>query len=821
MKSFISFTAILFLFMVVLQFNASGSQLILKGQIINEDKGVPFAAVFIQGTNYGVSTDKEGNFNLVVEGSENIVLGVKGLGYKTTYHDLSAEAIGERIIIEIEQDYLLLDQVLVSGSRIGLLRYLPGTASVINTKELNTTIPLSGNEVLRNIPGIHVVEEEGAGLRANIGIRGLDPDKSRNVLILEDGIPVALAPYGEPEMYFTPSIDRMSGVEILKGNGTILFGPQTIGGVINFLTTDPPKTGEGSLDIRAGEKGFFNTQFSYGNTIENFGFTVDFQRKQAENFGPTAFTFHDFNTKLQSRLSPVSILSFKLGIYDESSNSTYVGLTQPMFGSGEMDDLRIAPDDKLHIRRYAASVIHKYNPVDRLQLNTTVFAYSTVRNWNRQDFTYNANASNIVGSPLGFEEESNGAIYLRNSTGHRNRQFEVMGAEPRMSVHYDIGTITMKTDAGVRYLYEKAFEQRVVGSVAGYQSGNLREDEVRTGHAVSAFIQNNFLLNDNLSFTAGLRNENLWYDREIMRLSYTDTLIHANSEVFALIPGAGVNYNFTDNLGVFAGVHRGFAPPRTKDAISSQGEDLQLDAEKSWNSEMGARLNFGTMEWEYTVFMMNFSNQVIPVSESSGGLGTGYINGGETQHRGMELSMLLPFDDYLPQNWGAQISFAGTWVNSVFSSDRYVLSRTAREEGLENVYVNVIGNHTPYAPELTMATSFILENSAGWGIRLSANYTGSQYSDALNTDDVYEWIEKNKADDSYNYIQATANGRIGKLDPYMVANFSAWYEHSGTGLGISVSVKNLFNERYIVTRRPQGIRVGMPRFISAGVSYGF
>lgn len=814
-------TVILLLFILLLPSGLSASQLIIKGQVIHNNKGVPFVAVYAEGTTKGVSTDMEGNFSLIVPETENFRLGVKGLGYKTTYQDYDSETSDDFILIEIEQDYLLLDQVLVSGSRIGLLRYLPGTASVISAAELNTTIPLSGNEVLRNIPGIHVVEEEGAGLRTNIGIRGLDPDKSRNVLILEDGIPVALAPYGEPEMYFTPSIDRMSGVEILKGNGTILFGPQTIGGVINFLTTDPPKTGEGRLEARAGEKGFFNTQFSYGNTIENFGFTVDFQRKQAENFGPTAFTFHDFNTKLQSRLSPVSILSFKLGIYDESSNSTYVGLTQPMFGSGTMDDLRIAPDDDLHIRRYAASFIHKYNPMDRLQLNTTVFAYSTVRNWNRQDFTYNAGASNIVGSPLGFEEERDGAIYLRNSTGHRNRQFEVVGAEPRMSVHYDIGAITMKTDAGVRYLYEKAFEQRVVGSVAGYQSGNLREDEVRTGHAVSAFVQNNFLLNDNLSFTAGLRNENVWYDREIIRMNYTDTLIHANSEVFALIPGAGVNYNFTDNLGVFAGVHRGFAPPRTKDAISSQGEDLQLDAEKSWNSEMGARLNFGTMEWEYTVFMMNFANQVIPVSESSGGMGTGYINGGETQHRGMELSMLLPFDEYLPQNWGAQISFAGTWVNSVFSSDRYVLSRVALEEGLENVYVNVKGNHTPYAPELTMATSFILENAAGWGIRLSANYTGGQYTDALNTNDVYEWIDISQADNSYNYVQATANGRIGKLDPYMVANLSGWYEHSGTGLGFSISVKNLFNERYIVTRRPQGIRVGMPRFISAGVSYGF
>lgn len=63
---------------------------------------------------------------------------------------------------------------------------------------------------------MHLVDEEGAGLRMNLSIRGTDPDRSRSVLVLEDGIPVALAPYGEPELYYTPSMDRMSGVEVVK-----------------------------------------------------------------------------------------------------------------------------------------------------------------------------------------------------------------------------------------------------------------------------------------------------------------------------------------------------------------------------------------------------------------------------------------------------------------------------------------------------------------------------------------------------------------------------------------------------------------------------
>ncbi len=799
--------------------SASEHNSTINGRVENNGQGVPHVAVYIKGSQHGVSTDATGNFTISCTDCKNLVIGVKGLGYKTSYHEIKTANIAEGLVLSIEQDYLMLEQVLVSGSRIGILRYLPGSASIISQADLRASVPLSGNEVLRNITGVHVVEEEGAGLRANIGIRGLDPDKSRNVLILEDGIPVALAPYGEPEMYYTPSIDRMSGIEVLKGNGTILFGPQTIGGVINFLTADPPAEARGMAALQAGNKGFYNARFNYGNTVGNFGFNVDLHRKQAENFGPTAFTYHDFSTKLQTHISPLSVISLKLSIYDEKSNSTYIGLTQSMFNAGNLDDLRIAPDDNLHIRRYALSAIHKYSPASGLQFNTTAFAYTTARNWNRQDFTYTASATNLTGVVHGFSNETEGAIYLINSTGQRNRQFEVAGFEPRLAWTYKLFGMDVKTDAGVRYLYEKAFEQRVVGTLAGTRSGNLREDEIRLGHTTSAFFQNKFVVGEKFTVTAGVRNENIWYTRETMRLNFKDTLITAGSEVFAIIPGAGINYNLTSNVGFFAGLHRGFAPPRTKDAITITGENLELDAEKSWNSELGARVKLAGMELEYTLFRMDFSNQVIPVSESSGGAGTGFINGGETLHQGMELSLLMPFDLFLPKKWNAQMSVAGTWVNSVFASDRYVLAKTSRVSSVPNVYENVKGNKTPYAPELTLTAALTVEHETGWGMRLWGNYIGSQFTDALNTVDVYQWIELAAADANYRYAQATANGRIGKLDPYTVINLSAWYEHKATGLGFNVSVKNLLDERYIATRRPQGIRAGMPRFISAGINY--
>ncbi|MEX0981959.1 MAG: TonB-dependent receptor [Bacteroidales bacterium] len=793
----------------------------IAGKVVHNEEGVPFLSVYMQGTSNGTITNENGAFTLQGLPGEEVLLCIDGLGYKTIYHPLTPGSNQEELLFQIEEDELLLEEVVVTGSRVGLLRYLPGSANIVQQRELAIAAPVSANEILRNIPGVHVVDEEGAGLRVNIGIRGLDPDRSRNVLVLEDGIPVALAPYGEPEMYYSPNIERMAGMEVLKGNGSILFGPQTIGGVVNYITDDPGKEPAGKVAFRAGDFGYNSTYLKYGNTINNLGFAINYNRKAAREFGPTTFLLHDLNTKLVMDLSPKSKLSMKLGVYDENSNSTYVGITQAMYDAGGYDYLTIAPDDNLHIRRYAVSASHAYQVKDGLKLNTTLFAYTTSRDWNRQDFTYDPGASRLTDIVHGTEYANEGAIFMRDGTGQRNRQFEVAGIEPRLSYRYELLNMTSKLDAGVRFLYERAYEQRVNGTRAGVASGDLRNDETRTGNAFSSFIQHKTLLTEQLTITAGLRSEIIRYERDIFRLNHVDTLIGNSTRDFALIPGAGINYNISDNIGLFTGLHRGYAPPRTKDAISNNGIDLELEAENSWNYELGMRTELFGAKMELTAFYMNFSNQVIPVSESSGGAGAGLINGGATTHKGVEMSVLMPLNGPAPGKWNNSFMVAGTYVDSRFSSDRYILEKTGTNEEISPVYVSVKGNKTPYAPELTLSSALVIDYAGTVGLRLSGNYTGAQFTDALNTEDVRDYIAQDAADSDYNYKQATLNGRIGIIRAHFVADASAWYRLGSSGLEFTLAVKNLTDERYIASRRPQGLRVGMPRFISGGISYNF
>ena len=144
-----------------------------------------------------------------------------------------------------------LAEVIVVGDRSRRLT-VPGAADSLERADLEGAHVLSVNEALRKVPGIYARDEEGLGLRPNIGVRGLNPTRSSKILLLEDGLPLAYGPYGDNATYYHPPVDRFERIEVLKGSGQVLFGPHTVGGVINYITPAPPAELSGRLDL-AGE----------------------------------------------------------------------------------------------------------------------------------------------------------------------------------------------------------------------------------------------------------------------------------------------------------------------------------------------------------------------------------------------------------------------------------------------------------------------------------------------------------------------------------------------------------------------------------------
>ena len=678
-----------------------------------------------------------------------------------------------------------------------IIANVPGSTASLSKTDLKLIAPLSANEMFRKFAGVHVVDEEGVGMRINIGIRGLDPDRSRGVLVLEDGIPVSLNPYGEPELYYSPVIDRMSGLEVMKGSGQIIYGPQTIGGVVNYLTSGMPDKNELKVKISAGSGALANLLINHSAKINNnVGINTSLMRKRADQLGYVSFGITDFNTKLFLKLNKKADLIYKLGIYDEVSNSTYIGLTQTMFNQGNQDFTLMSPADLLKIRRYSTSLTHLYKFSKKTSLQSNVYAYTTTRNWQRQDFSSSKSTSNQTGVIWGDTSVENGAIYMRNQNAHRDRQFQVFGMESKLNHEYRFLKRSSEVKVGVRYLAEKAFEQRKNGKKYDAKSGDLVEDEIRTGNAVSAFVHNQISLTSKVILTAGVRLENYDYNRNILRNTFrinnvnriVDTNLIAENSIMSIIPGAGLNFNIKPNNTIFAGVHKGFAPPRLKDAITAQGVVYQLDAEESWNYELGTRGTFRQfLTYELTGFYMQFENQIIPVSESSGGTGSGLVNGGQTIHQGIEASYKLNIFNMLRSKSRSKLHFQNnlSFVKAYYNKDRFINSGSEQ--------VNIKNNYTPYAPKYFHTASLNYELPMGLGFVANASFTGEQFGDELNS------------------ITPSNDGREGMIKAFKVFDANVYYKIKKINAQLSGSVKNLTNERYIASRRPQGIRVGLPR----------
>ena len=779
----------------------------ISGSVTNEVGGtLSYAHVALPEINRGSITKRDGTFLIENLPDGDYLLVVSHVGYQPSEKRVTVIA-GQRTEVAIGLSASNeMPQIEIVGRSPERLSRIPGSASVVTAQRLRETEPLNATEIFREIPGVQALNHDGMGLRTNIGIRGLDPDLSRNVLMLEDGIPVALAPYGEPEMYYSPPISRMSSVEVIKGSGSIMFGPRTIGGVINFVTADPPAEPAFNGYFSGGERGYRTARIGYGSTFGKSGFQITYLRRQGENIGPLKFRLNDLNAKWKLTMGNRSMLGIKMGIYDELSNATYIGLSQPMFESGRYDFTDLATSDELEIRRYSASLTHDYYFSDHVHLRTAGYAYTTRRNWSRQDFDNQPVDGREYDRIIGDPSVPFGAIYFRPTTGNRNREFEVAGIEPRLSARFHVVDFRNDLDAGFRLLYERAFEQRINGSVISPKTGNIREDEIRTGHAVSGFLQNRLYVTQQFTVTPGLRVEHFRYERDIYRDGFEDVRRTSDDNVLAFIPGIGLNYRFGPESSLFAGLHRGFSPPRIKDAISSAGVSEELDSEWSWSYETGFRLRpHPYLRSEITAYYMNFENQIIPVSESSGGQGipnaVGLTNGGATLHYGVEFLFQLNPVNLFGTRTGLDWDLGGSWNQAYFNEDRFVASGDQR--------VNVRNNHLPYAPDLSGFSRITLRHEIGFSGYLKAVYTGDHYGDVLNRG------------------EASGNGRQGRLDGYTVFDAGMRYHlpagmrsslmPAGLNATLSVSVKNLTDERYIASRRPQGIRLGLPRIVTFGL----
>lgn len=650
---------------------------------------------------------------------------------------------------------------------------IAGAGHTLDKDELEASHVFTVNEALRKVPGVNARDEEGFGLRPNIGIRGLNPTRSTKITLLEDGIPLAYAPYGDNASYYHPQVDRYDRIEVLKGAGSMLYGPQTIGGVINYITPTPPQRFGGYVQGTVGNRDYFNGKINVGGK----GLLLDYSRKQGDGARDNMeHVLDDLNLKYVTALGSNQALTLRANYYTEDSTITYSGLTQ-----AEFDNLgaRYNPfkNDKFDIKRTGVSATHEVDFGKGALLLTNLYFSRFDRDWwrqasNSQDSQCGGafNAARLAGTAVNVD--------TCNSVQGRLRSYTTWGIEPRLTVAHKMGEF----QAGVKAHFEEQNRKQVNGTSPTARSGTLVEDNQRNTDAWSAYVSNRFDIGQ-FGVTPIVRYEYIDSKRTNRQTGAT-----GSSTVTKTLPGIGVTWNPNKNLTVFSSLHKGFAPQRVEDLIGGAGTVTDVDAEESTNFELGLRSQVATWASVQAAYFRNDYDNLIAVGSIAGG--STPLSQGKALFEGLELSAKAEMKN------GFFGRLAYTWLPTAEQTTAY-----RNVDTQTTVAGSAPGLRQPYAPEHTLTTAV---GYATGPVRaeVEAQHVSKQYSDFANTS------------------AAAANGQTGIIDGYTIWNASLNYQLHPKGATVFLTGKNLADKTYIVDRT-RGIQVGMPRLVQVGVKVPF
>ena len=177
------------------------------------------------------------------------------------------------------------------------------------------------HRILKQVPGVYVREEDGFGLRPNIGLRGANSDRSKKVTLLEDGVLMAPAPYSAPAAYYFPLSTRLVGLEVFKGPAAIKHGPNTIGGAVNTISRSVPTKGHlGAIDLGAGMRRTQKVHGYYGYGTRHYGVLLEAASLKSEGFkeldggGDTGFDKYEFMVKFRLNNDPDAEIHHRLDL---------------------------------------------------------------------------------------------------------------------------------------------------------------------------------------------------------------------------------------------------------------------------------------------------------------------------------------------------------------------------------------------------------------------------------------------------------------------------------------------------------------------------
>lgn len=743
--------------------------------------------IYLSDDKSAVFSDNKGSFtfNRIINGSYTLV--ITSIGFTTTNSKVVVNNASAHINVFLTPNTGQLAEVLVTEKSNDFgFSHLKGVenmgiyegkkSEVIRPDQLVANLSTNNaRQVYSKVAGLNIWESDGAGIQLSIGGRGLDPNRTSNFNTRQNGYDISADALGYPESYYTPPVEAVEQIQLVRGAASLQYGTQ-FGGLLNFIMKKPVKDKAFELVARqsVGSYGFYNTFTSASGTIKKLSYYTFFQYKTGDGFrGNSDFKFYNGFANVNYQFNNKT----KLGL--EYTHMNYLahqpgGLSDLMFKEDPTQSNRSRNWFKVAWDLFALNFDHDFNPYNRI--NVRVFGLHA----NRYTVGFRPNR---VATPDNGEPRD----LIKGD-------FDNWGVEARYLKKYRLFDEQSTLLVGARY-YEgfnhSVQGQGTTGSNADFSFVNpetyIVNDYTFPNRNVALFAENIFRLSNRLSIVPGMRYEYIntksdgYYgfiatDLAGNIISHTKTEENLTKKRNFPLFGLGVSYKPAPSVNVYANISQNYRSVTFSD-IRTTNPSAQIDPnitdEKGYSLDLGIRNNqtefYG---YDVSAFYLNYNNRIGEYQERNAmdqvyrlrtNVGQAVIVGVEAYGEADVIKLLTH----------AKGKISGV----VFGNIAFIKSEYKKSN-----IPGVRGNEVEFVPALNIKSGVRLGYQK---IKASFQYThlSDQYSDATNA------------------VDGGLSAVIGLIPAYSIMDVSASYEFKRFKL--EGSINNLGNAYYF-TRRATG-----------------
>lgn len=587
-------------------------------------------------------SNNQGEFNISNSGRK-VIVQITALGYKTEELTLSDN---EENLIAMKASLDNLQEVVVTANRDAALRtQAPIAINRISPKTLDETKATSVYEVINKVPGVMMVnynnEQHAMSIRQPMAT-------SNYYLYMEDGIPIRPMGVFNHNALLELNQFTVSSIEVVKGPVSSIYGPEAVGGAINFISQRPTSVPTGKVGIQLDQFGYKRVQLGTGVKLGKFGFYIGGLISDQTNswMASSDYTKNSVNSRMEYHFNDKTRLIGTFSYADYNSET-----------AGSVDSL------SFFTRSYQSTADFTYRKSMASRNRLTL-----ERDWNESSKSYFTffNRFNKHGQNPSYgirwtsgQSTARGEINSNDFTSYgaiaqHAQKFRFLNSKLLLGGMFDYSPNTYWS-----HQIDLNAQLRSDGkSVERYTISKERPDIKLADY--DAIIRNSAIYSQydleplkDFRLSLGLR-----YD--LMSFSYDNYLDNSSGskKYQKVTPKLGLTYDLGNDIGLYANMSQGFAPPgltsvfRKKPNTNPAEFYYNLDPATFNNYEIGAWASLlkNKLYLETSLYRMDGRNELLNIRQADNSFD--YQSAGKTLHQGLEYSFVIKPSEELSFRFG-------------------------------------------------------------------------------------------------------------------------------------------------------------------------